>query len=122
MPDQFGLPVGAEALRLPRGLSRKGRQAAQAVLAAVRTVIRAPDCGGCTAFRSGADWTRRGWGDYRRARLVVIFEGGDLFQLLSYQEGTGISRRVRVEMDNRLQALGLWFEDINSWSLAIYEK
>lgn len=117
MPDKFGLPVGEEALRVPRGVTKAGKLAASIVLKIARKYGPKPiDMGGCSLFVTPKSWYKDQDMDGPPPDLVVLFEGGDLHEVFSYHYDSAAREELRLELGK----VNLWFEDFANYAFCIY--
>lgn len=103
---------------IPRGLSPKGRAAAEKILATVRETL-GPNAtgGGCRAFYTPKEWRARGELYGTDALLVVVHDGGDLAPFFNLDYG---AYKLFDKMWNALEPVGVWAEACTSWYTAVY--
>jgi hypothetical protein len=104
------------SLAIPKGLSRKGRNAAYAILRVMKAHGLC-NTGGCRAFYTPKEWEEKG-NSPTKSHLVVVFDGGDLYEIMSYNSDCP---SWKDEVDQALGALGVYAEAFNSWSCAVYD-
>ena len=110
--------MGRNDFKIPTGLTRLGRRAAQTI---VRTAKEewGPNVsgGGCKAFYTPEEWAEREEVPVAGI-LVVVHDGGDLAPLfnLAYEAFDQADN-----MDNNLKEIGAWSESMTSWYTIIYE-
>lgn len=105
-------------LDIPTGLSRKGRSAA----AAIKKVLAQhgmTDTGGCRAFYTPKEWAERGEQYGTKSLLIVVYDGGDLYNFLSYNSEWAGGQDA---MHKSLAAVGVYAESCTGWYSAIYEN
>jgi hypothetical protein len=109
-------------LAMPTDLSPAGQRAYGAIMKLlVKHLDGLPDAGaaeeltgGCRAFYSGRDWTARG-GEYgQRAELVVVYDGGYLYDLFNEVPAFG------DELAKELETFQLYYEHGTSWMGGVY--
>jgi len=102
-------------LDIPKGLSRKGRTAA----AIIKKLMNRNhfETGGCKTFYTPKEWKARSekWGT--TSELVFVYDGGDLYSIMSNEFGYQTSD----ELQQDLQKIGLYYEECTCWYSAIYE-
>ncbi len=102
-------------MSVPKGLSRKGRSAA---LAMVRVLAENGHTTEERSFYTPREWRERGETSGEGAALIVVHDGGDLYNYLSYMsEVPAWQEKLR----EALVKVGVYAESINNWSTAIYE-
>ena len=106
-------------LAIPKGLSRGGRKAAKTILESGLKELGSLSSGGCRTFYTPKEWADRGEVSGNGSILVVVYDGGDLYSLLSYHSE---SPRMRDRMDEAMDNAGFFIETINCWSSAVYLK
>lgn len=105
-------------LDIPTGLSRKGRKAA-AVIKKVLAQHGMTHTGGCRAFYTPKEWSERGEQYGTKSLLVVVYDGGDLYNFLSYNsEWDGCKEVLRKALEDA----GVYAEACTGWYSAIYES
>lgn len=110
------LPTKAEEFAIPKGLSAKGRKAAQAILKVLKK-YDAADSGGCTVFYTPARWKERGEDYGTESLLVVVYDGGDHRQFFNMD----CERyKLHEEMRQALHEVGCYPEECTGWYCAIY--
>lgn len=97
-------------------LSRRGRRAR----AIVDGFMKKHDLktGGCRTFYAPSEWRARKekYGTDQSSLLVVVYDGGDLYSVMSHEFGHGLSD----ELEAALRAEGMYFEPATSWYCVIY--
>ena len=81
-----------------------------------------PDSGGCKTFYSTKEWAARGerWGN--GAVLVVVYDGGDFYELLSCNAASYLRPGSFSEtMDDLCKKHGCYREHLTSWASALYK-
>lgn len=106
-----------KGLDVPKGLSRKGRAAAYAIRK-VLADFGMEDTGGCRTFYTPKEWDERGEAYGHKSLLVVVYDGGDLYNFLSYNTDFGKGRDAMAEA---LANVGVYAESCTGWYSAIYE-
>jgi hypothetical protein len=123
----------AHDLDMPEGLSDKGQEAHEIIVAFLRE-HELTHTGGCTAFYAPADWRKRGEEYGHKGELVVVYDGGDLRPVFSMDAAYDLDCMIYQEtgkpsttpyslyegMTAKLRAAGLYFEECTSWYCAIY--
>lgn len=105
-------------LKIPAGISAKGRAAAKVILSTAREACdRDLATGGCRAFYSPAEWEDRGEEYGTKSLLIVVHDGGDLARFFNhdYQAYDSIAK-----MQTALKGLGLYAESCTCWYSAVY--
>ena len=102
-------------LTIPKGLTRAGRKAAQAILA-VLVADGSTETGGCRTFYSPREWKKRGELYGKDSLLIVVYDGGavrDYFHSYDY--------KARMErMDAALAAAGFRHERCTGVYTSVY--
>jgi hypothetical protein len=111
--------MAANDFDIPEGLSELGQRAARAIVAYARHIF-GPDSsgGGCRAFYTPQEWRDRGEQYGLGSELIVVYDGGDLYQLLNMDAGNW---SIYDEMDTRLRKQGVYAEECTCWYGAIYQ-
>ena len=107
-----------EKIAIPDGLSRKGRKAAEAILAVLRK-HEMMDTGGCDTFYSPKAWLARGEQYGTNAELIVVYDGG---AVRSFFEWEGYDHTLIEEMSAAIDGAGCWSEKCTCWYSAVYPK
>tara|TARA_Y100000034_G_scaffold59657_1_gene72535 strand:+ start:12854 stop:13213 length:360 start_codon:yes stop_codon:yes gene_type:complete len=112
--DDWKKEIG-NTLDIPTGLSRKGRKAAYAI----RNFMKKHHflTGGCKTFYTPAEWDERGESYGGASELVFVYDGGDLYSIMSNEFGFDLSN----ELQQNLNDIGVFAECCTSWYSAIYE-
>jgi hypothetical protein len=72
---------------------------------------------GDTKVITGTDWNDRGEDFGQGAKAVLLIDGSPLYPIFNYGEPSwNISENFREFLDR----LGLWYEMMHAWSIAIY--
>ncbi len=100
-------------LAMPEGLHQLGK-IAWATLVTYLDKIGATYTGGCRAFYSPEEWCARGERYCRASLLVVVYEGGDLSDVVPFG-----CKRGRPIVDLMYQH-GLFIEDGTCWCAGVY--
>lgn len=104
-------------LSIPTGLSRKGRQAAQAILKRLKDDENT-DTGGCKTFYSPQEWKDRNENYGTESLLIVVHDGGDL---VPYFNLDYMCYDMEEKMQSALRTVGCYAEVCTGWYTAIYE-
>lgn len=107
------------SLKMPAGLSAKGKAAHAAIMEVLRANELA-DTGGCPAFYSPAEWRERGEKYGRESELVVVYDGGDLLHFFNSDSAYESKWVFSEKMRERLAKEGLYYEECTGWYAAIY--
>jgi hypothetical protein len=105
-------------LDLPKGLSVKARNAAEAIIRFLKE-LEMTETVGCRAFYSPKEWAARDEEYGRNAALIVVHDGGDLARFFNHDYR---AYDMIEEMRNRLDQAGAWAEACTSWYTAIYTR
>lgn len=107
-------------LRIPTGLSRRGRNAAMAILRLLQeqAIEGKIETGGCRLFYSPAEWKERGEDYGTKASLIVVYDGGDAYHYFSFNT-EAVS--YLDKMTAALKAVGVHSEACTGWYTGIYE-
>ena len=107
-------------LQIPKGLSRKGRNAAMAILRVLqgKAIDGKIETGGCRLFYSPKEWKERGEEYGTDAALVVVYDGGDAYNFFSFNT-EAVS--YLDAMTEALKAVGVHSEACTGWYSAVYE-
>lgn len=115
------LPTPAESLACPEGLSAKGKRAHKAVMAFLKRF----ECGGefpinpggCQTFYAPQAWAKHEGRERSKGEvLAIVYDGGDVFQHLSYSADFDTSDKFAEHMEKA----GFRFEPTNCWSGIVY--
>ena len=102
----------------PDGLNEKGREAWQVIVA----FLKRHDMtftGGCKAFYSPEDWKARGESYGLKSKLIICHDGGMLYEIFNLDaENYGLNE----QMNQALEAVGLYYESCTTWYSAVYER
>ena len=115
MQSKHGFESDSNKVDIPTPLSRKGQQAAKVV----RDFMKKYDLssGGCTIFYSPQEWAERGEEYGSESELVIVYDGGDLFDIMD-----GYNYTLQDELIKTLAKIGLYFEPCTHWYCAVYEN
>ena len=105
----------SDDLNIPTGLTRKGRRAAQAILAMLGE-RKATHTGGCRTFYSPQEWADRGESYGHASLLIVVHDGGDVGRFFN---GAANDYEPCETMRERLQAVGCYPVACTTWYTAI---
>ena len=107
-------------IAIPKGLTRKGRQAATAILKRLReaSLDGKVETGGCRLFYSPKEWKDRGEEYGTEGILVVVYDGGDAYHHFSYNT-EAVS--YLDKMAEALKKVGVHAEACTGWYSAVYE-
>jgi hypothetical protein len=99
-----------------RLLSRRGRRAS-AIVDAFMT-RHSLKSGGCKTFYAPSEWRARKekYGVDNACLLIVVYDGGDLYSVMSHEFGHGLSD----ELEGALRAEGFYFEPATNWYCVVY--
>jgi len=76
------------------------------------------ETGGCRTFYTPKEWKEKG-GEYGlTSKLVVVYDGGDLYSTINHEFGFTLSD----ELTKDLAEHGYYFEPCTSWYCAIYDE
>lgn len=106
-----------EDLKIPTGLSKRGRKAAQTILRVMKE-CEMTYTGGCKLFYTPAQWKERGETYGRESLLIVVHDGGDAAHFFNWDYG---AFELMERMSNALNEVGCFAEQCTSWYTAIYE-
>lgn len=104
-----------KGLEIPKGLSRKGRQAAQTILRVMAESPISVSSGGCRTFYSPQEWKDRGEPYGQGGVLVVVYDGGDARHWFTMDEGYTLYEKMR----EALSEIGVYAEPGTNWYSAI---
>lgn len=112
------------AFEIPTGLSRKGRKAAKIIRDFI--IDNSLDCAPDTSklFVRPKDWVERGEVYGHRSELILIHEGFEASEALSMDHASYSPSGYRLyeELQKKLHEEGMYFEEMTSWSCAVYES
>lgn len=106
----------AKFTRMPEGLDEQGKAAYEAIMEVLREE-KALYTGGCTAFRSPAEWKARGERYGHESALVVIYDGGSHRPFFTLDEEC---YDLVEKMQAALRKHGMRFEEATTWYGAVY--
>jgi len=110
--------MAKDDFNIPTGLSRSGRRAALAIVKKAQAIFGSDSSGGgCTAFYTPKAWKERGEEYGHGSELIVVYDGGDLYELF----GSFAAPNLCDAMTDTLDGLGLWYEPCTGWYCAIYK-
>ncbi|HEY8312235.1 MAG TPA: hypothetical protein VIG47_16835, partial [Gemmatimonadaceae bacterium] len=115
---EHGLPTREQELRIPEGLSPRGREAAEIILKRLREFKHDITSGGCTTFYTPEAWKKRGEEYGLGGCLIVVYDGGEVLPHMSLD---GYAYPLVEKMDALLQAAGFHKEECTRWYAAIYD-
>ena len=103
-------------LEIPTGLSQKGRQAARVIVAFLKEK-ELTETGGCRVFYTPREWKARGEKYGTTSELVVVYDGAEAAYALAmdYEMYKAID-----ELQARLDAIGVFFEEATCWYGSIH--
>ena len=105
---------GEDMLAIPAPLSRQGRKAAAIIKKYINDAQL--QTGGCKTFYSPKEWQERGEKYGTGSELVVVYDGGDLYSVMSGEFGY----EGEEEIGRRLEEIGVYLEPCTSWCAAVY--
>lgn len=100
---------------MPAGLSPRGEHAWKVIV----DWLRAHDLtytGGCKMFYSPAEWRDRGEQYCREADLIVVYDGGDMAQVMDAADGG----RAYESLHDALAQIGVYTEAGTNWYSGVY--
>ena len=103
-------------------LNGKAKQIARHIVAFLKKHQggQAPDGGGCRAFYTPEQWTARGEHYGCNSLLVLVYDGGDLSNVISLDASNG---RAFFELDEELRKkFGVYIEHCTHWYAAVYPQ
>lgn len=102
---------------IPTGLSQLGQEAAHAIVRHVRDLDPESSGGGCRAFYTPEEWRDRGERYGLNAELIVVHDGGDMYNFFSYDSEC---YSLIEGMTQSLNKVGAYAESCTCWYTAIY--
>jgi len=103
---------------IPKGLTRKGRQAAQRIVKFIKKRQGGKaSTGGCRTFYTPQEWARRGEKYGTKSLLIVVYDGGDVMPYFNMNYGW----RLVEDMNDELRKIGVYSEEATGWYASIYE-
>lgn len=99
----------------PKNLGLNGELAYLEVMGVLRKY--AAESGGCKAFYSPREWSKRGESYGTNSHLIVVYDGGDLGKFFNMNHE---AYSLYEEMQSELRKIGLYFEECTGWYSAIY--
>jgi hypothetical protein len=116
-------PLNADQplLAMPEGLTAQGKKAYKVVMEFLKRYEFdgvGIDPGGCKTFYSPKEWLARGEKYGKGSALVIVFDGGDVYNLISY---TSENYKAQERLTEMLAKEGFYYENMNSWSAAVYK-
>jgi hypothetical protein len=114
------LPTPAESLACPEGLTSAGKRAHKEVTKFLNRFTCNGEFplnpGGCQTFYSPAAWSKREGKLLKGAVLVIVFDGGDVSEHLSYNGDYNSADQFSAHME----AAGFRYEAENCWSGVVW--
>lgn len=102
------------------GLKPKQQKIAKIIIQLAKELWgEAPDGGGCKAFYSPEEWKERGEDYGTNSELVVVYDGGDLYEIFNPDSG---NYKWFDRLNERLEKHGYWVEACTCWYSAIYKN
>ena len=103
---------------IPEGLSEKGKQAAEVIVAYLKEK-EALYSGGCKVFYTPKEWAERGECYGRKSLLIVVHDGGNHAGAFDMDHG---QVKLFEGMQEALRKIGCYSEGCACWYSAIYEE
>ena len=101
-------------IECPEKLSKVGKQAA-AIMNQFMKKYKL-QTGGCQTLYHPKEWKARGEEYGTDAELVIVYDGGDLHDIMD-----GYLYNLQDEIIREFDAIGLYFEPCTSWYCAVYK-
>ena len=115
--DQLDKPQNFDTKHLTNNDQRK---IAQAIIKVAKEIFGDDASGGgCRAFYTPKEWKERGEKYGQDSKLIVVYDGGDLYPLFSYMSEC---REAQRKVDQALEELGYYHEPCTGWYSAVYER
>jgi len=107
-----------EKLKIPKGLSNRGRQAAKIIIDFAKR-RKGFSTGGCTPFYTPTEWKESGERYGHESCLIVCHDGGDFSPIfnLDYMQYDLYDKMVEA-----LGKAGFYPEGMYCWCTAIYDE
>jgi len=80
------------------------------------------DCGGCKVFYSPTEWKARGEKYCTGSTLVVVYDGADARRAFNMDYGYETKYKHMNDINERLDAVGVFPEEGTGWYCGIYKK
>jgi hypothetical protein len=103
-------------LAIPRGLSRRGKEAARLILDFLLAEGLTRNCG-CQAFYHPKEWKERGEEFGHDALLILVYDSGDMLDFMDPVKGQG---KIFDRFDQNLHRHDFVLELCTHWYSAIY--
>lgn len=105
---------------IPNGLSKKGREAADTILAFCREHEILLETGGCKVFYSPREWQKRREDYGLKSELIVVYDGGCHRHALCLDAAAEFGYTLYEALNERLRTIGVYMEECTGWYGAIY--
>lgn len=105
---------------MPEGLDDEGIVAVDTIKALLDQ-LGMDETGGCKAFYSPSEWEERGEDYGKGSVLIVCHDGGDLACFFNWDQADETGYRMINDMQEALDAEGLYAEQCTGWYTAIYK-
>lgn len=115
------MPTTLDQIKIPTGLSAKGRKAAYAILRTLKAhkVDYISSVPNARLFYTPQEWRDRGEQYGTESELVVLYEEGDHRRFFA-MGGEPADYRTHEAMRAALDVVGVYHEECNGWYGAVY--